>query len=246
MESLKWNRNCNFKAEWYIYGMNFYPPITPNNFFHIYNRGNNRENIFTCHQNYIYFLKKYDFYLSGFLDTYAFCLLPNHFHLLVKVKDPCEWEGIVGGKGDFADTDFPSFKNLEGLTLKTQPQRSPEKVISRQFRLFFMSYSKSINKQDGRIGSLFQKNFKRKQVDNNAYLQKVIHYIHANPELHSICKDYKDYPYSSFGRIVTEKPSKLQKEKVLEMFGGKEKYQQFHNITNKENLPALADNEGME
>ena len=55
-------------------------------YYHIFNRGNNRENIFYSSENYRYFLKKYDHYLSDYLNTYCFCLLPNHFHFLVRIK----------------------------------------------------------------------------------------------------------------------------------------------------------------
>ena len=62
-------------------------PLLPGNFYHIFNRGNNREKIFYIESNYRYFLKKYDEYMSGCVDTYAYCLLPNHFHFLIRIKD---------------------------------------------------------------------------------------------------------------------------------------------------------------
>ncbi|MEO8665031.1 MAG: transposase, partial [Ignavibacteria bacterium] len=61
--------------------------ILPNSFYHIYNRGNNYENIFYDESNYIYFLKKYNEYMSEYVKTYAFCLLPDHFHLLIKTSE---------------------------------------------------------------------------------------------------------------------------------------------------------------
>jgi hypothetical protein len=65
----------------------YYPTLEPNNFYHIYNRGVNGTQLFYKKDNYYYFLEKYAQYLSAYLDTYAYCLLGNHFHLLVKVKD---------------------------------------------------------------------------------------------------------------------------------------------------------------
>ena len=62
-------------------------PLHEGKFYHIYNRGNNRETLFYTEANYKYFLKKYDKYLSEYIDTYAYCLLPNHFHLLISVKE---------------------------------------------------------------------------------------------------------------------------------------------------------------
>lgn len=62
----------------------FTQPIYPNSFYHVYNRGNNREKIFYLNDNYKYFLKKYNQKLSFYIETYAYCLIPNHFHLLIK------------------------------------------------------------------------------------------------------------------------------------------------------------------
>jgi len=68
--------------------------------YHIYNHANGSENIFREEENYRFFLQQYDKYLGGVVDTYAYCLMPNHFHFLVGVKDPL---------------DLPGFKNLAGL-----------------------------------------------------------------------------------------------------------------------------------
>ena len=55
-------------------------------FYHIYNRGNNKEKIFFEEKNYRHFLKLFDKYLSPYVDVYAYCLMPNHFHFLIRVK----------------------------------------------------------------------------------------------------------------------------------------------------------------
>ncbi len=194
----------------------FYPALQAGDFYHIYNRGNNRENIFYKEGNYNYFLKKYDLYLSDYLETYAYCLLPNHFHLLVRVK---EEEEVVS-----AMQRIPS---LQGMVSLSEPVG---KIVSEQFRRFFITYSQAINKQESRIGSLFQKNFKRKCIVNDRYFTNAVHYIHANPQLHGICDNYMEYNYSSYGRILLEKSSKLQKQEILNWFGGKEEYIKFHQM----------------
>ena len=61
-------------------------PLEPGKYYHIYNRGNNRENIFKEDRNYAYFLKLYTFRVGPIADTYAYCLLRNHFHLLARVQ----------------------------------------------------------------------------------------------------------------------------------------------------------------
>lgn len=61
-------------------------PIEFDRYYHIFNRGNNYETLFYKDFNYSYFLKKYIKYLSEHVSTFAYCLLPNHFHLLIKTN----------------------------------------------------------------------------------------------------------------------------------------------------------------
>ncbi|KAF5051718.1 hypothetical protein DSECCO2_416110 [anaerobic digester metagenome] len=60
--------------------------LEPDKYYHIYNHANGFENVFRCKENYLFFLQKYLFHLLPFFDTYAYCLMPNHFHLLIRVK----------------------------------------------------------------------------------------------------------------------------------------------------------------
>ena len=62
-------------------------PLEHGKYYHIYNRGNNRENIFVEERNYPYFLKLYAQHIFPVADTFAYCLMRNHFHLLVHIKD---------------------------------------------------------------------------------------------------------------------------------------------------------------
>jgi putative transposase len=62
-------------------------PLLPGFFFHIYNRGNNQENLFRISDNFEYFLRLYAVHVLPIADTYAYCLMCNHFHLVVRIKD---------------------------------------------------------------------------------------------------------------------------------------------------------------
>ena len=61
--------------------------LQPGVYYHIYNRGNNRENLFLENRNYPYFLTLYEKHVEPIADTYAYCLMRNHFHLLVRIKE---------------------------------------------------------------------------------------------------------------------------------------------------------------
>ncbi len=86
----------------------------------------------------------------------------------------------------------------------------------------------SINKQEKRTGSLFQKNFKRKEITSINYLTNLVFYIHANPQLHGIIDDFRMYPWSSYTGILVNKPTKLKKDTVLNWFNDKENYLAYH------------------
>ena len=59
-------------------------------YYHIYNRGINSCDIFKEAENYDYFLKLYNKYISPIADTFAWVLMPNHFHLLIRVREENE------------------------------------------------------------------------------------------------------------------------------------------------------------
>ena len=61
-------------------------PFVPGLYYHIYNRGNNRQSIFFQPQNYLYFLRNVKRYLVPLANVTAYCLMPTHYHILVRVQ----------------------------------------------------------------------------------------------------------------------------------------------------------------
>jgi REP element-mobilizing transposase RayT len=189
-------------------------PLEAGKFYHIFNRGNNGDNLFYKNDNYIFFLRKSDEYLSEYIELYAYCLLPNHFHLLVRIKEV-----------DTYHKNAWHFQNAKRLEIN---YTNPEDMVSTAFHRFFTSYAKAINKQQNRHGSLFENPFKRKVIENTSYLANLVFYIHSNPQMHGICSDFRQYAWSSYDRILKGKPSKLKKEEVIEWFTDKSNYVSFH------------------
>lgn len=144
--------------------------------YHIYNQGNNRESIFKEQRNYIYFLKLYKKYVSPISDTFAYCLLNNHFHFLLRVKEQDE------------------------IDLKEI------KPPSQYFSNMFNAYTKAINKAYNRKGSLFQRPFQRKIIPSEEYFYQLVDYIHFNPIKHGFVNHIKDWPYSSYHRTNPHRP----------------------------------------
>ena len=173
-------------------------------YYHIFNRGNNRENIFKEKDNYRYFLEKYEKYLVGHVETFAYCLMPNHFHFLIKVKEQSQ--------------------SIKPEKFKASNLRPIEKA----FRDFFISYAKSINKKYNRVGSLFQYKFKRKEVATEGYLKRLVIYIHNNPVEACLSNKLSDWNYSSYNSIEKKQNSGFLNCEALEWFEDDENFEYCH------------------
>ena len=178
--------------------------------YHILNRAVSSDKLFLSDKDYFYFLQKLNYFLLPWIDVIAYCLIPNHFHLLVNIKEKEKIpEKLLKPGGD-----------------------DPEKLIIRAFGNFFNSYAKSFNNVHKRKGRLFLYSFKRILVDKEDYMTYLICYIHRNPIHHGLTDDYESWKYSSYNALLSDKPSKVNKEYVLNLFGSKKEFIAFH-VENK-------------
>lgn len=206
--------------------MNLNSPLLPETFYHIYNRGINGEDLFKQERNYNYFLSKYTTYLEPVVETYAYCLLKNHFHLLIRVKD------------EYTLTQFYKEQN-RNKEIK-QGLHNPDFIVSKQFAKLFSSYTQSINIATNRTGSLVETPFKRIEVKSELYLTNLIWYIHHNPQKHGFVNDFRDYPHSSYQAHLSNENTKLKRSEVIEWFGNSASFKSFHNeIQNNKNINDL-------
>jgi REP element-mobilizing transposase RayT len=178
-------------------------PLLPGQLYHIYNRGNNRENLFRERRNYEYFMRLYARHVGPVVETHAFCLLRNHFHLLIRVRPAAELARL----GD-------------------------EAVISRRvsqvFSNFFNAYAHAVNKAYERTGALFQRPFQRSPVTSDGHYRQLVVYIHRNPQTHGLMADFRQWPYSSYHALVSSGMTFLERQAVLSAFGGGQDWEAAH------------------
>jgi putative transposase len=177
-------------------------------YYHIYNHGAGNRDLFRKPENYEYFLGLYDKYISPVADTYAWVLMPNHFHLLLRIKEKSEIVGYLNLTG---------FENLSGL-----------KPLYQYFSNLFNAYTKAFNKYHETRGALFERPFKRKLIDNEYYLRQVILYIHNNPIHHGFCSHPLEYTWSSYHTCTSVKPTKLKRAEVIEWFNDRSNFKLVH------------------
>ena len=184
-------------------------------YYHVFNRGVNSCATFFEKKDYYYFLEAYKKYIPKIADTFAYCLMKNHFHFLIRIKEENEIEFIS--------------------------VRKPYNP-SRQFSHFFNAYTRWFNISHDRTGPLFERPFKRKSIDSDRYLKQIIGYIHTNPIHHGISTELTDFPWTSYRQLTTgkmgDKPFPLAD--AVSWFGDIDHFITYHKV-NQENLNGVFD-----
>ena len=179
-------------------------------FYHVFNRGANRQTIFFDRDNYLHFLKLirrhlFDQETDGLpsasdelrvesdalrpIDIAAYCLMPNHFHLLVRL-------------------------NRDDL--------------SERMKSLAQAYVEAVNRRFERSGPLFEGRFRAILVDDEAYLWQLSRYIHLNPVEAGLVARASDWEYSSYPEYVGERIGTLPHPAlVLKDFGETPRYRRF-------------------
>jgi len=112
-------------------------------------------------------------------------------------------------------------------------ENTSSKAALASFSNLLNSYSKAYNKLYERHGGLFQRKFKRKQIAKDSYLSQVMIYIHQNPQNHGVIDDFQKWKYSSYQDLISSKATQLERENVLDWFGGLDQFQENHQLTTK-------------
>jgi REP element-mobilizing transposase RayT len=204
-------------------------PLEPDKMYHIYNHANGNDNLFYSEDNYFYFLKRYSELLAPILDTYAYCLLPNHFHCFVKIKSEKEIFDFLRTNGKIADdVAFSEFKEIK-LALPNHPENIFSIHLSKQFANFFSAYTQALNKQLQRKGNLFIQSFHRKEIDDESHAREIVLYIHSNPVHHKFTNTIEEWKFSSYKAHLSDKPTMLKREQVIDLFDTKENFIYCHD-----------------
>ena len=171
--------------------------------YHIYNQGNNQQKIFYSKENYFYFLKKIKTHISPYAEVIAWCLMPNHFHIMLFVKE----------------IEIP-ITNLSHRMTPSHPMTNKTRTLNNSIAIMLRSYTRAINKQQNTSGSLFRQKTKAECVNcqngvtpsffiNNGttkinitdakkqYPQICFNYIHQNPVKANLVKTAIDWEFSS-------------------------------------------------
>ena len=191
--------------------------------YHIYNQGNNRQRIFFREENYYFFLQKIKRYILPYADILAWCLMPNHFHLMVLVNET----EIVPPETERVSHSHP-------LNLKPR-------TFNNSIAIMLRSYTRAINNQQGRSGALFREETKAECVNcsdgvspafftvggvtqinielpEKQYPQVCFNYIHLNPVKAGLVRRAEEWEFSSAKDYYGMRAGKLVNKGVAEKY----------------------------
>jgi putative transposase len=164
--------------------------------YHVCNQGNNKQIIFFNRENYLFFLKKVNHYIKPYADILAWCLMPNHFHLMVLVNE----------------IELPITHRV------TSSHPVSNRSINSSIAILLRSYTRAINNQEKKSGALFRESTKAEcincfkgmkpsfiqsnmlinnLVNEKQYPQICFNYIHQNPVKANLVKNAEDWEFSS-------------------------------------------------
>ncbi len=212
--------------------------LIKDNVYHIYNQGNNRQKIFYNRDNYLFFLQKMNDYLLPYCDVLAWCLMPNHFHWMVYVRET-ELESVMRRGGTEIDRVTSNREASRGATQSRTPTVSN---LNQAIGIMLSSYTRAINQQQSRSGSLFRQKTKADCITkplevspsyynlgfgtlifipdpDNDYPQICFNYIHQNPLKGGLVKNPEDWEFSSFRDLSGLRNGKLICRQRVEEFG---------------------------
>lgn len=178
--------------------------------YHIYNRSFQHTTIFRTDRNYLYFKRKLEL-LSGFCHILAYCIMPDHFHLMINISQ--KRNGI---------NRFSTPANPTGM-----------QVMSRKIGTILSSYSQGFNKEHGRTGSCFQPRTKSQSLGN--YAISCFHYIHNNPVKACLVTHPKNWKYSSYHEYLKNENGMCDKIMAHQLLGIPQGNKNFNTFVDDDN-----------
>jgi len=194
--------------------------------YHVFSRGNNKENLFNTNDDFHHFMQLYSIYIQPIAHTYAWCLMRNHFHFCIRIKE----ENSIG----YLDKSNSKYQDLK---LKWRFYNDIKTVTSNHFKPspntqlnhFLNAYATWYNVRHNRTGSLFQKNCNKKPVEDLSYLTQLIVYINMNPVKHGFVNFTGDYTWSSFTEVNNGIYHFCDKDIITQLFVDKENFNYLHS-----------------
>lgn len=190
----------------------------------MYNKAIDKRKLFYEDVDYQRFLNNFKKYFSPYLDVISFCLIPNHFHFMIRIKEE-------------KNVDIAFIKSEDTVASRKYilKELSWSDFLSDQFRRAFSSHALFINRKYQLHGPLFMKKIKRTEVSSEQKYYSLMCYIHHNPIHHGLSSSFKGWTYSSYQEYLhdsnyTVSDSELTILGMGDKIKGKEEFIKMHEL----------------
>lgn len=221
--------------------------FSPGHIYHVFNRGNNSQTIYFTRENYLFFLGKLRKYLLLHADVLAWCLMPSHFHLMISVNrveveiseddfDPMTWVHRINNKEESITHPMNSSRRM------SSKEPAKYRSLNDSIAIMLRSYTRAINKQHQKHGSLFEQHTKalcltepqgvspayfnthfgmmgNLDLPETNYLNVCFDYIHLNPISAKLVAESEDWEFSSYHDYFCGRKGKLINRELAKELG---------------------------
>ena len=192
---------------------NYHCQLLPGRHYHIFSRAVGFEKLFREDENCRFFLQKLTEHVLPVCSVWAYCLLPNHFHILVEIREEHDLRQA-----------FEKVKKDRAYKEEFLPD-----FIMERFSNFLNSYTKAFNKRYQRKGSLFLDYIRRKEIESDNQFSNCIFYIHRNPVHHGLTDSIDSWKWSSYHSLRHQTIDFIENEKVIDWYGGMNAFVEYHS-----------------
>ena len=198
-------------------------PFLPGSYYHIVCKSIDGLILFNEEKDYRVFKERFKQFTSAFFEVWAYNLIPNHTHHIIKTRPAQEIAETISGFQK-EEQSKAMLRFLDAI----KDENSFDEMIERQMNSLLVSYANYCNNKRGRKGGIFQKPFKRIRIEDDSHLQEAIIYTNANAQKHKLVRDFKEHPYSSYADIINGNGQFTEIDKQIGFFGGLDNFINIH------------------
>jgi len=195
--------------------------------YHVFNRGNKSQTLFFSNENYLNFLSKIEEYIQPYASILAWCLMPNHFHLMIRVES------------DQIERDLP--QSTSRKKIKSLPVPAKFSTLNNSIAVLLRTYTRDVNNEDQRSGPLFHQRTKAlclstpgfdaayfmnhfgpiglEPFHEKDYPAICFQYIHLNPVMAKEVENPEDWEFSSYRDYFSAREGTLVNRELAKELG---------------------------
>lgn len=160
--------------------------MQPGRCYHYYTRSNTNEKLFRNTDNFNFFLTKYQFFTNPVCRTFAYCLMYDHLHVLIQVRN----EAVL--------TDFIKAKYPKKASDSKELKKMLRTVANKEFANLLNSYAQAFNKYHGRSGRLFTNSHRAREIKSREEFVNMIAFTHRDPVKHGVVQNSVEWAHNSY------------------------------------------------